>query len=86
MLGKLVANMHRQACFLYSVERLLHNVPNDNSGTAMVTFVAAMNWILKAGCGQFVTSSGRHYRSDDNAAECWPRGNYKAFIDAIVKF
>jgi len=70
----------------YFIEGLLYNVPNDKFGKSYGdTFVAAMNWILKADRTQFVTPSGQHYLSRDNAAECWPCLNCNFFIDEIVK-
>ena len=70
----------------YFIEGLLYNVPNDKFGTSYGdSFVAAMNWILKADRTQFVTPSGQHYLSRDGAPECWPCSHCTTFIDETVK-
>jgi hypothetical protein len=70
----------------YFIEGLLYNVPNDKFGTSYGdSFVAAMNWILKADRAKFVTPSGQHYLSRDGAPECWPCSNCTTFIDETVK-
>jgi hypothetical protein len=70
----------------YFLEGLLYNVPIEKFGTSYAdSFVAALNWILKADRTQFITPSGQHYLSRDGAPECWPCVHCNSFLDEVVK-
>lgn len=69
----------------YFLEGLLYNVPNDKFGTSYGgTFVAAMNWILKAERKKLVCANEQYYLARDSVAECWPCANCDGFISTAV--
>jgi hypothetical protein len=69
----------------YFIEGLLFNVPDEKFGNSYAdTFVASMTWILQADRTKWITPSGQHYLTRDNAPECWPCTNCNAFIDKAV--
>ena len=69
----------------YFIEGLFYNVPNDKFGTSYGdTFVAAINWILKADRSKFVCANEKYYLVRDSAAACWPCADCDGFIAAVV--
>jgi hypothetical protein len=69
----------------YFLEGLLYNVPNDKFGGSYgATFVAAMNWIVKAQRDKLLCAHGQHWLVRDSAAESWPIVNYTTFINAVI--
>ena len=70
----------------YFLEGLLYNVPDDKFGKSYSdTFVAAINWILKADRSTFVCASKQHYLVRDSFSTCWPQANCDGFLDAAAK-
>jgi len=69
----------------YFLEGLLYNVPPDNFGKNYEsTFVAAMNWLLKADRSKLVCANEEYYLRRDSAPECWPCADCDGFIDAAI--
>jgi len=88
MRGKLVDDrlIEKGSTPSYFLEGLLYNVPKDKFGTSYGdTFVAAMNWILKAERNKLLCANEQFYLVRDSVAECWPGANCAAFLDAVVK-
>ena len=70
----------------YFLEGLLYNVPNEKfDGSYGDSFVAAVNWILKADRTKLVCANTRHYLVRDSVAICWPCANCNDFLNAAVK-
>jgi ribosomal protein L37AE/L43A len=70
----------------YFLEGLLYNVSKDKFGTSYGdTFVAAMNWILKADRTKLLCANEQFYLVRDSAAECWSCADCAAFLDAVAK-
>jgi hypothetical protein len=87
MRSKLVENgaIPKGSAPSYFLEGLLYNVPNDKFGkTYGDTFVAAMNWILKADRTKFVCANEQYYLARDSAAECWLCADCDGFIKAVI--
>ena len=70
----------------YFIEGLLYNVPKELFGNNYGdTFVAAMNWIVKADHSKFLCANEQYYLARDSVAECWPCADCEGFIKAAAE-